>query len=614
MKKFFALLVPVIVVSILLGYFLSQHLGLVIDPTGKSRDGTEKLPPIVYFSTAETKYFNNLMASKGSGHYLAGQEAHRRKDWESAGDYIDRLMARDSDNLDLKRQAMIIAMEGGRSNRAISLADALLEKQEGEDRDLLAILFQSLDQFEKEDYLKAQEILSTIGPNNPVAFIVPVLDLWAETAQGVFVTENMTNNPFYLNHFLLAGQYLNRTQQALDIAKEDIDNVHRDVRDLEKTGDIFYLLGDEDIAVSLYQRFLDSGYQHSGISEKLKETEEKKSIESLLSVESISSPKEGVALVFYDMAQILYREGNDESSTIFAQMALHLDPHLVPARMMIASILSQYEQYGEAIKTLEKIDTEHDLYLDAQRKIADIYSLEERNDEAIAILKNLYEANDDIDSLIQIGDIYRYEDSYEKAAKNYSQAIKEWEESEDKIWYVFYTRGMMYERMKKFEKAEKDLKKALEFRPNHPYILNYLGYSWVDRNMNIEEALELLKKAVKMRPDDGYITDSLGWAYYKMEDFETAIKYLEKATQLLPYDATVNDHLGDAYWNVGRKTEAKFQWQRAYNYSEEGDEELKLAIEEKLKNGLSAITVASQDEIEKKDKTKNPDASEEPAL
>ncbi|MCI5061049.1 MAG: tetratricopeptide repeat protein, partial [Alphaproteobacteria bacterium] len=96
--------------------------------------------------------------------------------------------------------------------------------------------------------------------------------------------------------------------------------------------------------------------------------------------------------------------------------------------------------------------------------------------------------------------------------------------------------------------------------------------------------------ASSLMPDDGYIADSLGWVYYRLNDFENAVPHLERAVELLPYDMTVNDHLGDAYWRVGRRLEAKFQWQRAINYGEgNSGETSKEDIEQKLVRGLEDL-------------------------
>ena len=148
---------------------------------------------------------------------------------------------------------------------------------------------------------------------------------------------------------------------------------------------------------------------------------------------------------------------------------------------------------------------------------------------------------------------------------------------------------MSYEQTDQWELAERDLNKALEYQPDHPFVLNYLGYAWADQGEKLDTALELIERAASLRPMDGYIIDSLGWVQYRMGLFDEAAKNLEKAVELRPYDPVINDHLGDAYWRVGRKLEAKFQWERAKNHAEEDEIELKDTIALKLVEGLPAL-------------------------
>jgi Flp pilus assembly protein TadD len=137
---------------------------------------------------------------------------------------------------------------------------------------------------------------------------------------------------------------------------------------------------------------------------------------------------------------------------------------------------------------------------------------------------------------------------------------------------MFYFRGITYERTDRWENAEADFKKALELYPEQPLVLNYLGYSWVDKGMNLSEALEMIRKAVELRPNDGYIVDSLGWAYYRLGRWNDAVTELERAVSLRPDDPVINDHLGDAYWKAGRTLEAQFQWRHARDFGAEGKE------------------------------------------
>jgi len=115
-------------------------------------------------------------------------------------------------------------------------------------------------------------------------------------------------------------------------------------------------------------------------------------------------------------------------------------------------------------------------------------------------------------------------------------------------------------------------------------VLNYLGYSWVDRGMNLDEAFKMLRKAVELRPNDGYIVDSLGWAHYKLGRYEEALRDLEQAIELRPADPVINDHLGDVYWKTGRKLEAKFQWNHARDLKPEPEDLIKIL--KKIEYGL----------------------------
>jgi tetratricopeptide (TPR) repeat protein len=170
-------------------------------------------------------------------------------------------------------------------------------------------------------------------------------------------------------------------------------------------------------------------------------------------------------------------------------------------------------------------------------------------------------------------------------------------------WRLFYYRGVAYEQSKDWAAAEADLKRALALYPNQPSVLNYLGYSWVDRGENLDLALKLIRTAVRLEPTDGYIVDSLGWVYFKLGRYDDAVKTMETAVQLAGGDATINDHLGDVYWAVGRKREAVFQWTYARDSSP--DKDLLPKILEKLKHGLPAPPVSGSNDHTSIEKSEN---------
>ena len=169
-------------------------------------------------------------------------------------------------------------------------------------------------------------------------------------------------------------------------------------------------------------------------------------------------------------------------------------------------------------------------------------------------------------------------------------------------WRLFYARGMANERMGDWPAAEQDFRQALALQPEHPQVLNYLGYSLVEKRQKLDEALEMIQTAVDKQPESGYIVDSLGWVFYRLGRFEEALPHLERAAELMPIDPIVNDHLGDVFWEVGRKREAVFQWRRALSFDPEETDRKRIL--RKLEVGLERVL---EEEAETLLSTANPD-------
>jgi tetratricopeptide (TPR) repeat protein len=253
----------------------------------------------------------------------------------------------------------------------------------------------------------------------------------------------------------------------------------------------------------------------------------------------------------------------------------------------MAQALARGGRYQEAIAYFSTVGSDQDNYLEVQHYIADLLNDAGQTEKAMELLNELFMKHNDVEALIRIGDMYRGKEKYGNALKAYNRAAGQiGDKIPEEYWYLLYARGMVYEREGDWDRAERDLKAAMVYRPDHPYLLNYLGYAWADQGVNLEESLKLIERAAALRPDDGFIKDSLGWVLYMMGRYNDAVPALEKAVELMPYDPVLNDHLGDAYWQVGRHLEARFQWQRAFNYAEEGDEKLKKNVTAKLEDGL----------------------------
>ena len=173
---------------------------------------------------------------------------------------------------------------------------------------------------------------------------------------------------------------------------------------------------------------------------------------------------------------------------------------------------------------------------------------------------------------VQLADLLQSLGRDGEAEETFSDVIKADEALGEYDWRIYFARGGARERLGEWPRAENDLQTAMNLNPLDPTIMNYLGYSWIDRGINLDEGLNLIESALRLAPESGAITDSLGWAYYKLGNYERAIFYLERATTLAPDVSEILDHLGDAYWQVGRFKEAGFQWERALKYAVTDDE------------------------------------------
>ncbi len=189
-----------------------------------------------------------------------------------------------------------------------------------------------------------------------------------------------------------------------------------------------------------------------------------------------------------------------------------------------------------------------------------------------------------------LGDLLRSADQYSEAATAYDKAIAGTPAGDRRLIGLYYARGVSLAGSNNWDAAERDFRAALKLNPDRADVLNYLGYSWVDKGEHLDEAVGMLEKARALRPLDGFIADSVGWAYYRLGRYQDAARALEEAVQLAPGAPDVNDHLGDAYWRVGRKIDARFQWQHALQLNP--DAKQKPLIERKLQFGLDSVSAS----------------------
>jgi tetratricopeptide (TPR) repeat protein len=300
----------------------------------------------------------------------------------------------------------------------------------------------------------------------------------------------------------------------------------------------------------------------------------------------IRSAEDGVAEGLFGIAASLSDQSSAEVSILYLRMALYLRPDLALANLLLADRFETLGKFEEAVSIYRDIDKSSPYFPMAATQAAVDETRLDHKAAAIADLKSLAEAYpNSSENWIALGDAYRDQDNDDQAIAAYDRATKTIGTPQKRDWPLFYARAMAEDRAKHWDKAEVDVNEALKLSPDQPELLNYLGYSWVDRNEKIPEALAMLEKARKLRPYDGYIVDSVGWAYYRLGRYDDAARTLEAAVLLVPGDSTINEHLGDALWKAGRRMDARFQWNHALAFATADTD--KAAIEQKIKNGLT---------------------------
>lgn len=270
-----------------------------------------------------------------------------------------------------------------------------------------------------------------------------------------------------------------------------------------------------------------------------------------------------------------------------SQLAIYLDPSLDDAQRLVGSIHNLYGNYEAARAAFSTIAPSSPQFEQAQIEIANSLDAEERTDEAFEVLKSAIRRDKGaIEAQLTLAGLYAAHDQHDEAVKAAGAAIARLSDPPpEDSWRHFVTRAASLIELDRFDAAERDLERAVAIAPEEPVALNYLGYSWAERGINLDEAFALIEKAAALRPDSGAIIDSLGWAHYQRGDFKEALPYLERAAALEPADPTVTDHLGDVYWRVDRKVEARFQWRRALELNP--TDKARADIERKLKSGLA---------------------------
>lgn len=536
------------------------------------------------------------------GNYLAGRFATVNRDNKAAAQFYRRALRKDASNKVLLEQSFLLEINGRAWRKATDLARRLLRY---EPNHYTARLFLGSVALKAKRYRRAKLHFSKAGKGAIPQLTTELALAWTKIAQNKpeeALATIQLNNKKNANWLQLYRRYHNALIADVagkhDIASRDyayiFDKDQKALRIAISHTHHALQLGKYEKAKQILDAYSkeSKGNLHPFVTDLYQQVEAKQKPGFV-----VTSATAGLAEVFYGLGDALSSDGGVDYGAIYLKMALFLKPDMELVHVSLASIYERTKKYDLAIQIYSKIKKDSPLWPRVQLRKALNFNYIDKVDQATDLLKDMIKKRPgDMEPVETLGNILRVRKRFQEALKYYDIAVKNIQTPTRENWVQYYHRGISYERLNKWDKAEKDLQKSLELDPNQALVLNYLGYSWVDQNRNLDEAMELIRKAVKLRPNDGYIVDSLGWAYYRLGNFQNAVKHLEKAVSLKPDDPVINDHLGDAYWRVGRKLEAEYQWSQALSLK---PEEKEIAnIKDKLKHGLPDVKVTDEARLE----------------
>lgn len=522
--------------------------------------------------------------------YLSGRTALESGSIGDAAEQFELALVADPDNSELRGQLFDLHLARGAFDEALDVARFLAESETKPDDAALLLAFEA---FSRADFERTASLFDQVANQGINALVMPFLKAWLAFAQNeptqaleILTGDAGANGLSIVRDYHLSAmlQLDGDPNQALDLLSASIpegEPVPTRLMMQRVSAAQSAELAAEVLEFLAVQAEVDGG-------NIIRETVQDRVEQGLTIEPPINSAADGMADALLSLARALADQRGTGQALLMGQLARYLTSRMADTSIFTGELLLRDSRTELSQELLEQVIDDPIFGYEAQLLNASALRQLERYDEAASQLESLAQRRSNrTDALIALGNLYSGNRDYAQAADALTRAVDRLDEPQPADWRLFYSRGIAYERTERWPLAETDFLQALELFPDQPFVLNYLGYSWVDQGLNLDEAKDMLRLAVELRPEDGFIVDSLGWAHFRLGEFDDAVVHLERAVELEPGDPVINDHLGDAYWRVGREREARYQWERALLF--EPDNDVLTAVQDKLQNGLAAV-------------------------
>ena len=482
------------------------------EESGNSRDVADAGKAAVNVASVEG-------ANSIFGNYLAGRFAENEADLSFAADMMERVLEENPSDREILRRAFVLNLGAGNEDRAVELAEQLHKLGSSVSTSTLLLVGRDLKAGKPDEALKLADELTDNGLSR---FSKPLARAWIFAAKKQYDEALKALEPLaaergfaamYGMHAGLIEELAGRTEAAekryralIEDPKEASPRIVRVLASVLQRG------GKKAEAEKVLLSKLDANEESLVLSDDLARLKKGEKIERI-----VATPAEGLAEGLFNLASALPRDRAENIVLLYARVALYLEPGFDLAQLLVGDVMISRERYKEAIEAYRKIKPETPYGWSARLRIADALYEMKKLDEATALLESMAnERKDRIDALVNLGNYLRYKEKFKESVAAYDRAFERITEPSRRNWALYYSRGIALERSGDWDRAEKDFLKALEYEPEQPYVLNYLGYSWVERGKNLDQAQAMIERAVQQRQNDGYIVDSMGWVLYRL--------------------------------------------------------------------------------------------------
>ena len=546
-------------------------------------------------SNAFSKDINKIYNSEKVSDYFSGLISLNDNDYENSFKFLRQLEGLEKDHGSYSKAYLYSLINLQRVNEAVKFSKKLEKKEMNNFESDLVIGVYNL---KNKDYKIASQYFSnlrSIKTNTPLQnYLAELLFSWSSIhqldyfeAQKIFEKGNSKFNNInkiqkaFLNCYYTTSKTNDAFDNLLNEQTTDFSRYYffyanylfnqKKINEAKKIIDLSLMKNPENLLIKQFKKDI-----------RLNTTQNFKNKFNCKNLSHITSE------IFYIIANALSSRSLIYESNFYLSFAIFLNSNFISFETLRAEnfyLSKNFEKAKNIYIKLSSYGSEYKWY--SSKQIGIILNEQDKNDKALNFVKKAYES-------FKFPDEYKTFDyalflknnqKYKEGIKYYSKVLNMIDKKHDLYSRSTDGRGICYERVGDWDKAEKDFLNSLKSKPNQAYVLNYLAYSWIERDLKIDESLKMLEKANNLRQNNGYIIDSLGWAYFKLKKFEVAKKYLQIAVTLMPRDPVVNDHYGDSLWMIGEKIQARYYWSNVLKF-DDTENDLKDRINKKLINGL----------------------------